>query len=288
VQPRRSNRPVPPPALAARVGSKRHEGAHSVYARVGGEARERILRLLPDDWSFAGKRVLDFGCGSGRTLRRFLAEAEEAELVGCDVHAPSVDWVNANLSPVRAYQSRQWPPLPEADASFDLVWAISVFTHLTDSWSSWLLELHRLLRPGGLLIATVAGPRVGSDLLGEPWEEDAIGMTVIRHWQDFDQGGPIVVHSEWWLRGHWGRAFELSAIERPAREARDHTWLLLERRDPAPTREELERPLADPREVEALRHNLELAQREIESVRGHPLWRTAGAAAALRRRLRRR
>lgn len=37
------------------------------------------------------------------------------------------------------------PPLAFEDASFDLAWSISVFTHLTDNSLAWLLELHRVL-----------------------------------------------------------------------------------------------------------------------------------------------
>ncbi len=43
------------------------------------------------------------------------------------------------------------------DGSFDLIWAVSVFTHLAETWSAWLLELHRVLKPGGILLATFMG-----------------------------------------------------------------------------------------------------------------------------------
>ena len=40
----------------------------------------------------------------------------------------------------------RYPP----DGAYDLVLAVSVFTHLTASWSAWLVELHRVLADGGL------------------------------------------------------------------------------------------------------------------------------------------
>ena len=61
------------------------------------------------------------------------------------------------------------PPLPLEDESFDLIWSISVFTHLTDNSLPWLCELHRLLRPGGLLIATYMGRWTWELLAGEAW-----------------------------------------------------------------------------------------------------------------------
>ena len=47
------------------------------------------------------------------------------------------------------------PPLPLPDAHFDVVTAFSVFTHIDELDSPWLLELRRILKPGGLLDATI-------------------------------------------------------------------------------------------------------------------------------------
>ena len=58
-----------------------------LYQRLGPETKDAIVDLLPDDWSWEGKRVLDFGSGPGRTLRNFLDEAETAEVWGADIDA---------------------------------------------------------------------------------------------------------------------------------------------------------------------------------------------------------
>ncbi len=62
------------------------------------EAACRELRDTVMNWAWSGKRVLDFGCGAGRTLRHFVEEAQVAEFSGCDIHGGSVDWINANLN----------------------------------------------------------------------------------------------------------------------------------------------------------------------------------------------
>jgi ubiquinone/menaquinone biosynthesis C-methylase UbiE len=50
--------------------------------------------------------------------------------------------------------------LPYDSRSFDLVYAYSVFTHLPeDVQDRWLSEIKRVLRPGGMFIATVEPPR---------------------------------------------------------------------------------------------------------------------------------
>jgi SAM-dependent methyltransferase len=241
------------------------------YERFGLDIRSQILELLPRGWSFQGKRVLDFGCGAGRTLRHFLDEATEAEIWGCDIDAPSLEWLQANLCPpLRVFPSRERPPLPRHDGEFDLIWAVSVFTHLSDRWAEWLLELRRMLRNDGLLIATYVGEGVSERLAGEPWDADRIGMNVLRHWQRWDNGGPYVLHSDWWVRAHWGRAFEIVALERDPSlfaEMGAHTWVVMRKRPGAPTVDELERiDPGDPRELEAVRHNVVQLQRELEQV----------------------
>ena len=273
--------PYPPLELASRVrcleGEKHPYGA---YERHGAEAKAAILDLLPEDWSFEGKRVLDFGCGAGRTLRHFLAEAESGDFWGAELDAASVDWLLANLSPpLQVRRSSVAPPLGLEPGSLDLVWALSVFTHLTNESIPWLLELHRLLKPSGLLLATYTG-RVHSDQIGEPWDEDKVGMNVLRHHRDWDDGGPSVLMSDWWVRAHWGRAFEILRVE----PVHGQSWALMRKRDVELTQEDIEQPEDDPREYEALRHNLrqvqrelgfvsELAKRQAEALRRSPIWR---------------
>jgi SAM-dependent methyltransferase len=258
--------PYPPFELANRVLSlEGFDDPLAVYDNMGAETKAALLDLLPDGWSFEDKRVLDFGCGAGRTLRHFLVEAETAELWGADIDALSIAWLDENLSPpLHTLHCAPAPPLGLEGGSFDLIWAISVFTHLTDQSLAWLVELHRLLGPGGLLMASYTG-RWSSELLaGEPWDEDRVGMNVLHHDQGWDQGGPMVLMSDWWVREHWGRAFEFLAVEP---QVHGQTWALLRRRDVELSAEELAEPSGDPREYAALRHNVEQLQREQQSVR---------------------
>jgi SAM-dependent methyltransferase len=254
--------PIPPPELATRVfGLGGWGDPVAAYEEIGAQTRAALLDLLPDDWSFAGRRVLDFGCGAGRTLRQFLAEAEEGELWGADIDAPSIEWLQRSLCPpLHAWRCAPAPPLGLPVASFDLIWTISVFTHLTETSLSWLRELHRLLAPGGLLIATYMGRWNSPFAAGEPWDEDRIGMNVVSHNPDWEAGGPSVLMSDWWVREHWGRAFEILDI---APEVHGQTWVLMRRREVDVSTGDLERPGDDPRELRALRHQVEQVQREL-------------------------
>jgi SAM-dependent methyltransferase len=220
--------------------------------------------LLGDGWSFEGKRVLDFGCGAGRTLRQFIADAEHAEFWGTDIDAASIEWLKENLSPpLHVCQNGADPPLGLEYGQFDLIWALSVFTHLTDNSLPWLLELHRLLKPGGLLIATYMGRYNGEFFTHEPWDEDRVGMNVLRRDQGWQHGGPMVLMSDWWVQAHWGRAFEIVRI---SPQVHGQTWALLKKRDVGLSIGDLEEPADDPREVLALRHNVRQVERDREAM----------------------
>jgi hypothetical protein len=118
-----------------------------------------------------------------------------------------------------------------------------VFTHLTDQSLAWLAELHRILTPEGLLMASYTG-RWSSELLaGETWGENRIRMNVLRHDQGWDDGGPMVLMSDWWMRQHWGRAFEFVAVEPMVH---GQTWALLRERDVEVTAEKLPEPSPRP------------------------------------------
>ena len=261
-----ADHPYPPFELASRVFRLEGWGDSTrAYEELGAQTKRAIVRLLPEDWSFAGKRVLDFGCGAGRTLRHFLDEAETGEFWGADIDAPSIDWLRAELSPpLHAVRCDPRPPLDLEPGSFDLAWTVSVFTHLTDNSTPWLLELHRLLKPGGLMIASYMGRWNSEFFAGEPWDENRVGRTVLHHTRDYDSGGPAILMSDWWLRAHWGRAFDVVEI---APQIQNMSWALLRKRDVELTVEDVERPEDDPREHAALQHNLRLVQREIAQTR---------------------
>lgn len=153
--------PLPPLEVALRSGSSPgpEDNPYENWLGTGRACREEIDRLLGPDWSWEGKRVLDFGCGAGRTLRHFLPEAARAEFHGCDIFAQGVAWIERELSPpLTVFASSEAPPLDRPDGDYDLIYALSVFTHLTvRNQRLWLRELRRLLRPSAPLVLTLHG-----------------------------------------------------------------------------------------------------------------------------------
>ena len=148
----------PPAAPPAGLG-RRPDG--DAFAEGGRQAATELAGLV----SAAGRdparlrSVLDFGCGPGRVLPHVAALAPEAACVGCDVDAAAIDWA------ARTHRALGWsltsfhPPLPYEDGRFDLVYAISVFSHLDRGVAAmWLAELRRVLAPDGLALLSVHGP----------------------------------------------------------------------------------------------------------------------------------
>ena len=274
--------PFPPRELMYRVGAFPGSDTPAGYTAFGELLKQEVLDLLPADWSFEGKSVLDFGCGAGRVLRNFEAESAVASFAGCDIDARSIEWLHEHLPWIDARLVDEAPPAPWPDDSFDLIYALSVFTHLTDHWAGWLLELHRLLRPNGVLIATFLGPAMSLEIAGEPWEEDRIGMNVLRYGEQWDRGGPVALNSPWWIHEHWGRAFEIVDLQptgfpSPTDRSQGHGVVVMTPRPVQASTSELERPSDDPRELPALRHNVHQLLREsawlrqeLEAARSEP------------------
>lgn len=176
---------------------------------------EQALAAIGRSLESAGA-MLDFGCGCGRLLLALERRGVPA-LTGCDVDARGVEWCQRHLRHSRSVVNGHLPPLPFADSSFDLIWCGSVFTHLDeDRQDCWLEELHRVLSPGGVLLASVHGeacwaPRLPAATIVALKRQ---GMMFARF--DTDAGihpswYQVAWHTEEYVRRHWSTILPVSA-----------------------------------------------------------------------------
>jgi SAM-dependent methyltransferase len=127
------------------------------------------------------RALLDFGCGCGRVLRHW--KDLPARVHGTDYNPHLVRWCEEHLTFGTFATNSLEPALPFADRSFDLVYAISIFTHLDEPLQRpWISELGRIVRPGGLVLITVSGERrlrsiPAWERLREPFEAGELVVT---------------------------------------------------------------------------------------------------------------
>jgi SAM-dependent methyltransferase len=264
--------PFPPIKLLQRTGDVGAVEPERAYDEVGRGIRQIICSILPAIWCWRDTRVLDFGCGAGRVLRQFASEAEVAEFWGCDIDSLSIEWINENLNPpFHAVACDEAPGLPFEDGHFSLIYAISVFTHLTEhatGWPGWLVELRRVLADNGILILSFLGEQMMLALINEEWDDSQIGFNALRHGTSWDDGGPLTFISQWWIREHWGRAFEIVYLNRPE-SPRSHEIAVLRKRSGNLSSADIDRiNHKDPREIKSLQHNIRQLRKEVIELRG--------------------
>lgn len=168
--------PVPPPELRDVVSS----GGLVGFLDAGFASYMALARVLAEHkTSFeASERILDFGCGCGRLLRLLRPLEARTELHGCDVDEQAIAWCRRDLDWVATQVSATVPPLTYADGSFDLVYSISVFSHLEErNHLLWIEELARVANPRGLVVVTTHGPAALSQLIADPRKCADVGLT---------------------------------------------------------------------------------------------------------------
>jgi SAM-dependent methyltransferase len=118
----------------------------------------------------AGRRTyLDFGGATGRVARH-VTRNPQIETWLCDINANWIAWIDQYFNrPLFAFQNRIYPALPLEDRYFDLVTGLSVFTHLDRDEMPWLLELRRIVKPGGFLYLTILDENVWDRLKDPNW-----------------------------------------------------------------------------------------------------------------------
>jgi SAM-dependent methyltransferase len=193
---------------------------------------DTMLELLTST-NFAiqkGNRILDFGCSSGRMIRWLAGLAEDCEIWGVDISARQIVWCQENLTPPFNFATVTIEPhLPFEDRYFDLIYCGSVFTHIDDLAEAWLLELKRIMKPGGRVYITVHDKHTADLLLNHidrfPYSRDfrswLLAYDKNRYFEKTDYymyvilpGGPEsqVFYDIDYLRKRWGRILNIISI----------------------------------------------------------------------------
>jgi SAM-dependent methyltransferase len=140
--------------------------------------------------------ALDFGCGWGRLLRLMAKYFPITQLEGVDARRDSIELCRQGGIRNHLGVSQYLPDtLPTRSSRFDLIYAFSVFTHLSPHATEVCLRtLRSYLKPSGILIVTIRPPEywcaVNNLEMSKTHEHD--GSAFLPHPLVFtDQGEPI-------------------------------------------------------------------------------------------------
>ena len=149
-------RPQPPPELQDRVGGTKD------FVSVGAHAASLILTYVGKYKSICdAKRILDWGCGCARVITQMAKFVSSEHLYGCDIDSAAIEWDKENIPGPTFTRVEPYPPTTYGDDFFDIVYGISVMTHLDErAQLEWLSELKRITCPGAILALSIMGEKL--------------------------------------------------------------------------------------------------------------------------------
>jgi SAM-dependent methyltransferase len=172
---------LPPAEL---VFEANHNVDWDLYLSLGQDDARRLAQITRELVPPPRASVLEWGCGPARIIRHLascLPEYSQLKLFGSDNNAKSIAWCRQNIPNAVFVGNNLLPPIELGDGSLDLIYAISIFTHLSESAThAWLDEMNRLLRRDGYFLFTTHGENFRILLTPDQIKEFDSGKLVMR------------------------------------------------------------------------------------------------------------
>jgi SAM-dependent methyltransferase len=217
---------IPEPAMIERVIGPTSDAWKSYV--VGGWTNAAQL-----DWmcqKYMGRkladldRILDWGSGCARnTLPIARLAGKDVQVSGVDIDPVNIAWSKEHIKDASFEVSGLLPPLDFADHSFDVVYGLSIFTHLTElAQDLWLAELCRVLKPGGVAFLTFHGEAAA---YSRGFSAAEIENYRLRGIEDYVLDRALIevvddsnyyrstFHTTDYLRSRWSKYFDIVGIE---------------------------------------------------------------------------
>jgi SAM-dependent methyltransferase len=147
-------------ALVTRL-RRRYPGDHdmAMMAAIGAVSPEEFVKqgdghvaVLRHHGLIEGMSIYDLGCGSGRTAMALQRSGWQGRYKGADIVKPLVDYLRAKCPGYDAVVHRELT-IDGPDASLDIVFHWSVFTHLyPEECYLYMADAFRALKPGGKMV----------------------------------------------------------------------------------------------------------------------------------------
>jgi SAM-dependent methyltransferase len=199
------------------------------FAESGRSACAALAAVADAHLEAPPRRILDWGVGPARMARWWSMLRSGVEVHGGDPWPDAIAWGRQALPEVRFHHLPELPPTALEAGLFDLIYGVSILTHLRlDSQRAWLAELRRLLRRGGLLALTLQGEGALSRLSTEEQHRWRAGELVER--AQVREGSRLFLsyHPPSFLRDDLFRDWEVVAHEpaSPVAVGGQDLWLL--------------------------------------------------------------
>jgi SAM-dependent methyltransferase len=111
---------------------------------IGATVRELLPTAVRPD-------VLEFAAGFGRISRHMRHVQPPMDVTVCDIHPAAVEFARSVLGMPAIVSAARHDDFV-VDREYDLIFALSFFSHLPDSlFASWIAKLFSALKPGGFL-----------------------------------------------------------------------------------------------------------------------------------------
>lgn len=221
IKPGPDGRPLPPERMLITITGA-NQVDHAWFWRVGRQDYESLKTVAAQAGIPAERMdaVLDFGGGLGRIARHWIDDAPAIHLA--DYNRPVVKWVQNHLPQIAAVQNGIEPPLPYDDGTFDLLYAFSVFTHFDEGQQhTWLAEVQRVLKPGGIAVLSLFGDREGEAGLEPPdLERFRAGEIIVSRGYITSSNACLAWVPQRWLRENLPAGLELERHW----DAHDYWW----------------------------------------------------------------
>lgn len=161
--------------------------------------------------------ILDFGCGVGRVAMPFHYHFKQPT-AAVDIQQFAIDFMQKTMPEVDTRRSTLTPPLPFAEGSFDVIYAISVWTHMNkDTGDAWLKDVARMLKPGGIALLSTSSYYVleahrkhakRKELWANVTDEELKTSGFVFRSNDYagiDEPYGEIVYDPEWLHDHWNK-----------------------------------------------------------------------------------
>ncbi|AWI25017.1 class I SAM-dependent methyltransferase [Flavobacterium pallidum] len=146
------------------------------------KSAQNVANCIGRHIELSNVNILDWGCGPGRVIRQLPdIVGPGCRFYGTDYNGKTIAWCKENLPGIDFNHNTIEASLPYPDEFFDVIYGISIFTHLSEKMhDDWYRELSRVLKVNGVMYLTTQGDNFRLKLTPQELQRFDKGELVVR------------------------------------------------------------------------------------------------------------